>query len=82
VSDSQVQIWSRPQNFWNSSDVLVFTGGLSGLRIQAALHVNKDSTPIAIFLLLFHGSDPAGGGIDINIWMHLTMTADAHTFLT
>jgi len=43
-------IWSRPYHSWNSCGVSHFIGGLSGLKIQVAHHVNKNST-ITIFLL-------------------------------
>jgi len=55
ASVSQVHIWSRPQVTWNSGGVHTFTGGPSGLRVQEAIHVTKDSTPITVFLLFFMG---------------------------
>jgi len=47
ASGSQVHILSRPQDTWNSGGAHPFTGGPSGLRIQEAPHVNKDSTPLS-----------------------------------
>jgi len=41
------------QHTWNSGGIHPFTGCPSGLRIQEAPHVNKDSTPITAFLLFF-----------------------------
>jgi hypothetical protein len=52
-SRRQVHIWSRPQNSWNSGGVHPFTGSPSELRIQEPPHVNKDSTPVTVFLLFF-----------------------------
>jgi hypothetical protein len=51
ASGRQVHIWSRPQDVWNSGGVHPFTGGSSRSRIQEQPYVNKDSTPITIFLL-------------------------------
>jgi len=34
ASGSEVRIWSRPQDTWNSGGVHPFTGGPSGLGIQ------------------------------------------------
>jgi len=53
VSGSQVRIWSRPQDIWNSNGVHPSTGSPSELRIQESLHVKKDSKPITVFLLFF-----------------------------
>jgi hypothetical protein len=53
VTGSQDKIWSRPQHAWNSGGVHPFIGALSGLKIQEAPHVNTDSLPITVFLLLF-----------------------------
>jgi hypothetical protein len=54
ATGSQVHIWSRPpQDTWNSSSAHPFTGSSSGLRIQEALHVKKDSKSITDFLLFF-----------------------------
>jgi hypothetical protein len=44
ASDSQVHVSSRPQDTLNSGGVYPS----SGLRIQEAPHVNKDSTTIII----------------------------------
>jgi hypothetical protein len=60
-SGSQIHIWSRPWDTWNSGGVNSFTEGSSGLRIQKATHMNNDSTPIAVFSPLSHESDPAAG---------------------
>jgi hypothetical protein len=38
---------------WNLGGVCPFTGGCCGLRMQAVLHVNKDSASTTIFLLFF-----------------------------
>jgi hypothetical protein len=51
TSGSQVHIWSRSHDTWNSGGVCPFTGDLSELRIQELPHVNKESTPITIPLL-------------------------------
>jgi hypothetical protein len=53
ASGSQVHNWPRPQDTWNSGGVHPFTWHPSRVRIQEAPHVNKDSTPITIFLLFF-----------------------------
>jgi hypothetical protein len=53
ASGTQVHIWSRPKDTWNSDGVHSFTGGPGELRIQALPHVNKDSIPITVFLLFF-----------------------------
>jgi hypothetical protein len=53
LSESQVHIWSRLQHPWNSGGVPPFTGGPSGLRIEEALVMNRDATPITVFLLFF-----------------------------
>jgi hypothetical protein len=52
TSGSQAHVWSRPQDIWNPGCVHPSTGGPCGL-IQEAPHMNKDSTPIAAFLLFF-----------------------------
>lgn len=49
VSGSQVCVWTRPQNTWNSDGVHPSIRGTSGLRI----YVSKDSTSITVFLLFF-----------------------------
>jgi hypothetical protein len=49
VNGSQDKIWSRPQYPWNSGNVHPFILALSGLKIQEALNVNKESSPIIIF---------------------------------
>jgi hypothetical protein len=51
ASKSQDGIWSRPHHSWNSCSVDHFIGGFSGLTIQLAHHVNKNSTPVTIFML-------------------------------
>jgi hypothetical protein len=38
---------------WNSGGVHPFSGSTSGLRTQEVPHVNKDSTPITVFLCFF-----------------------------
>jgi hypothetical protein len=43
-------IWSKSQLPWNSGRVHPFIGTLSGLKIQEALHINKDSSLISLFL--------------------------------
>jgi hypothetical protein len=53
ASRSQVHIWSRPWDTWNSGGIHPFTGGPSGMRIQDVHCVNQDSTPITVFLLFF-----------------------------
>jgi hypothetical protein len=53
ASGNQVSVWSKPQDAWNSGDACPFTGGSSGLRVQETPHVNKDSTPIIVFLFFF-----------------------------
>jgi hypothetical protein len=52
ANGSQVCVSSRPQHTWNSGGIHPFTGGPCGSRIKEVPHVNKDSTPIIIFLLL------------------------------
>jgi hypothetical protein len=37
----------------NSGGVHPFNGGLSGLKIQEAPHMNKDSSPFTVFFLFF-----------------------------
>jgi len=53
ASGRQVHVWSRSQDTWNSDSVYHFTGVPRGLRIHKEPHVNKDSTPVTIFLLFF-----------------------------
>jgi hypothetical protein len=50
-SRTQDKILSRPQRPWNSDAVHLFTGHLSGQRINEAPDVNKDFTPITKFIL-------------------------------
>jgi len=51
ASGTQIHIWSRPQDTWNSDSVHPFTEGPSGLTIQEMPHVNKDSTLRIVFFL-------------------------------
>jgi len=50
ASGSKVHIWSRLHHPLNSGNAHPFTGSPSGLRIQEAFYVNKDSTSTTIFL--------------------------------
>jgi hypothetical protein len=43
----------RPKHTWNSRGSHSFTGDPHGLRIQEVSHVNRDSTPVAIYLFFF-----------------------------
>jgi hypothetical protein len=84
ASGSQVHIRSRLQDTWNSGGVHPFTGGPSGLRIQEVPHVNKDYTPIIVFLLFYMEVIQLlvaeTSKYCINIQIHSTVTADAHNF--
>jgi hypothetical protein len=48
VTESRHNIWSRPQHPWNSGGVHPFIDSFSGLKIQEAPHVNKNSSLITI----------------------------------
>jgi hypothetical protein len=50
VTGSQGEIWSRPQHPLNFCVAHPFIGALSGLMIQEAPHVNKDTSSIITFL--------------------------------
>jgi hypothetical protein len=53
VSGSQVHVWSRPQQPWNSDGVHPFIGHPCELRVQEVPYMNMDSTPFTTFLLFF-----------------------------
>jgi hypothetical protein len=53
VTRSRDNIWSKSQHPRNSDAVHPFIGAFSGLKIQEAPHVNKDSSPITFFCLFF-----------------------------
>jgi hypothetical protein len=53
IGRSQVHVWSRPKDTWNSGGVHPFSEGPKWTGIQEANHVIKDSTPITVFLLFF-----------------------------
>jgi hypothetical protein len=50
---SQDNIWSRLLHQWNSGGVHPFIGVLSGLKIQEAPHLNKDTLPFTVISLSF-----------------------------
>jgi hypothetical protein len=51
ASRSINKIWSTTQDPWSSGSINPFTGDFSELMAQESLHVNKDSMPIAVYVL-------------------------------
>jgi hypothetical protein len=56
VTRSQDKIWLRSKHPWNADGILPFTDGHSKLKMQVALHVNKDYT--SHYFSILHISEP------------------------
>jgi len=78
ASGSQVHVQSRPQHPGNPGGDHFCTGGPCALRILEASLVNKDPSPITIFLLFFMEVISCWWqrltNTTVSIWTNLTLT--------
>jgi len=65
--------WGLPQG--RNIKIHPFVGPAKGLKNSEALHINKDSSPLAVMVLFFHRNFSAAGGTNLYYRQHLDRQA-------